>query len=169
MKYLKSILIVITVNLCLTYNMIAQSEQGYILGIKNFEKSFPSENSGWDSYDNLYMNRHFDGKVSQNKLGLNTKEIIGKEIVYEYGIFSMTMVIESDSSLYWKDQNGEDGSNQKINTIHINNFKTLLSWVETDNTFITMYSDFNEGKSSAFLYRENGSITPVEGIIKMKK
>lgn len=169
MKYFKTILIVIAFNISLTSSMIAQSEQGYILGIKNFEKSFPSENSGWDSYDNLYMNKHYDGKINQNKLGLNTKEIIGKEIVYEYGIFSLNMVIESDSSLYRKDQNGEDGSNQKINTIHINNFKALLSWREADNTFVTMYSDYNEGKSSAFLYRDNGSITPVKGIIKIKK
>ena len=63
MKYLESILFVITVNICLTASIIAQSEQGYVLGMKNFEKSFSSENTDWDSYENLYIDTHWGGQL----------------------------------------------------------------------------------------------------------
>lgn len=66
--------------------LMAQGERQYIFGIKDFEKSFHSSNSDWDSFNNLYMDTHYDGKLISSKLGLKTNEIIGKEMTYEYGI-----------------------------------------------------------------------------------
>ncbi len=48
--------------------LMAQSEQGYVLGIKNFEKSFPSDNSNWDSFDNLYAESGLYNNFIQDKL-----------------------------------------------------------------------------------------------------
>lgn len=169
MKYLKSILFVITVNICLTASIIAQSEQGYILGMKNFEKSFPSEYSDWDSYENLYMDTHWDGQLTSNKLGLKTDDIIGKEMIYEYGNFEVNLVITSDSTLYLKNNKTGQDANEKMSTIHIDENTMLASFVDTENNLVTMLSDFENGKASVFLYKDDGSVTSVSGSIKMKK
>lgn len=169
MKYLKSILFVITVNICLTASIIAQSEQGYILGMKNFEKSFPSEYSDWDNYENLYMDTHWDGQLTSNKLGLKTDDIIGKEMIYEYGNFEVNLVITSDSTLYLKNNKTGQDANEKMSTIHIDENTMLASFVDTENNLVTMLSDFENGKASVFLYKDDGSVTSVSGSIKMKK
>lgn len=169
MKHLKSILFVITVNLCLTASIIAQSEQGYVLGMKNFEKSFPSEHSDWDSFDNLYMGTHYDGSLSQHTLNLSTKKIIGQEMVFEFDLFTVELVINSNFTIVNRGTSSEDVANQKIKTIHLDNYRSLVSWLEADNTYVTMYADFQEGKTSAFLYGNDGSVTPISGSIRMKK
>lgn len=169
MKYLKPILFVIIVNLCLTASLIAQSEQGNLYRIKNFEKSFPTDPNEWDSYENLYMNTHWDGQLTSNKLGLTTNDIIGKEMIYKYGNFDVHLVITSDSTLYLKnDKTGQD-ANEKMSTIHIDENTILASFIDSDNNLVTMFSDFDNGKASAFLYKKDGSVLSVSGSIKMKK
>jgi hypothetical protein len=152
----------------LSIPVMSQSEQGYLLGIKNFEKSFPSENIDWDSYENLYLDAHYDKNLKPLRLGLKSQEIIGKRMTYEYGIYNVDLVITSDSTLYLKDNKTGKDANQKTTTIHIDENTMLVSWLEDDNTFITMLSDFHNGKASAFLYKENGNVTPIRGSIKMK-
>lgn len=169
MKYLKEILFLILINICLTASVVAQSEQGYLLGMKNFEKSFPSENSDWDSYDNLYLDTHYDGKLSSDKLGLKTNDIIGKEMIYQYGNFDVHLVITSDSTLYLKNNKTGNHANEKMSTIHIDENTMLASFVDTDNNLVTMLSDFDTGKASAFLHKDDGSVTTLSGSIKMKK
>lgn len=61
-------LILIFGSTCINTPLLAQSEQGYVLGIKNFEKSFPSDNSDWDSFENLYAESGSYGNVIQDKL-----------------------------------------------------------------------------------------------------
>lgn len=169
MMYLKPIVFVITVNLCLTASIIAQSEQGYMLGMKNFEKSFPSEHSDWDSFDNLYMGAHYDGGLSQQKLNLSTKKIIGQEMIFEFDLFTVELVINSSFTIVNQGTNNEGVAIKKTKTIHLDNHRSLISWLEADKTYVTMYADFQEGKTSAFLYRDNGSVTPISGSIKLKK
>lgn len=169
MKYLKPVVFVITVNICLTATIIAQSEQGYMLGMKNFEKSFPSENTDWDSFDNLYMGTHYDGGLSQQKLNLSTKKIIGQEMVFEFDLFTVELVINSNFTVVTRGTNSEDVANEKIKTIHLDNHRSLVSWLEADNTYVTMYADFQKGQSWAFLYQDDGNVTPISGSIRMKK
>lgn len=169
MKYLKQILLLILINLCLTIFIKAQSEQGYILGIKNFEKSFPSNNSDWDSYDNLYLDTHYNGQLLSGKLGLKTDDIIGKEMIYQYGNFDVHVVITSDSTLYLKNNKTGQDANEKMSTIHIDENTMLASFVDTENNLVTMLSDFDNGKASAFLYKDDGSVTTLSGSIKIKK
>lgn len=153
----------------LSIPVMSQSEQGYMLGIKNFEKSFPSENTDWDSYENLYLDTHMDGQLANNKLGLKTNDIIGKEMIYEYDNFNVHLVITSDSTLYLKNNKTGQDANEKMSTIHIDENTMLASFVDTENNLVTMLSDFENGKASAFLYKDDGSVTSVSGSIKMKK
>ena len=169
MKYLESILFVITVNICLTASIIAQSEQGYVLGMKNFEKSFSSENTDWDSYENLYIDTHWGGQLTNTKLGLKTHDIIGKEPVYQYGNFDVHLAITSDSTLYLKNNKTGQDANEKMSTIHIDKNTMLASFVDTENNLVTMLSDFENGKASAFLYKDDGSVTSISGSIKIKE
>lgn len=169
MNYLKPVLLMILINICLTASITAQSEQGYLLGIKNFEKSFPSTNSDWDSFENLYMDTHYDGKLLSSKLGLKINDVIGKEMIYKYGHFDVHLVITSDSTLYIKNTKTGQTANEKMSTIHIDENIMLASFVDTENNLVTMLSDFDNGKASAFLYKDDGSVIPLSGSIKMKK
>ena len=169
MIYLKPVLFMILINICLTASIVAQSEQGYLLGIKNFEKSFPSANSDWDSFENLYMDTHYDGKLLSNKLGLKINDVIGKEMIYKYGHYDVHLVITSDSTLYLKNAKTGQTANEKMSTIQIDEKKMLSSFIDTENNLVTMLSDFDNGKASAFLYKDDGSVIPLSGSIKMKK
>jgi len=169
MKYLKPILFVITINICSTASFFAQSEQGYMLGMKNFEKSFPSGSTDWNSYENLYTDTHWDGQLTSNKLGLTTNDILGKVMIYKYGNFDVHLVMTSDSTLYLKNNKTGQDANEKMSTIHIDENTMLASFVDTDNNLVTMHSDFDNGKASAFLYKDDGSVTSVCGFIKLKK
>ncbi len=60
MKY-TAILFMIWVYANLTTSLMAQSEQGYILGMKNFEKSFPAENSDQEYLADIYQESYSDG------------------------------------------------------------------------------------------------------------
>lgn len=169
MKYLKSTLLIILINIFLTASIAAQSEQGYLLGIKNFEKSFPSSSSDWDSFENLYMDTHYDGKLLSSKLGLKINDVIGKEMIYKYGHYDVHLVITSDSTLYLKNTKTGQTANEKMSTIQIDEKKMLSSFIDTENNLVTMLSDFDNGKASAFLYKDDGSVIPLSGSIKMKK
>jgi hypothetical protein len=140
-----------------------------MLGMKNFEKSFPSENTDWESYENLYMDTHWEGQLSSNKLGLKTNDIIGKEMIYEYGNFDVHLVITSDSTLYLKNNKTGQDANEKMSTIHINENTMLATFVDTENNLVTMLSDFDNGTASAFLYNDDGSVTSISGSIKIKE
>ena len=166
---LKNILYILLASTSLSSLLIAQSEQGYMLGMKNFEKSFPSDDTDWYSNENLYLNSHLDGHLTSNKLGLKTKDIIGKEMIYKYGNFDIQLVITSDSTLYFKNNQTGNDANEKISTIQIDKHTMLASFVDTENNLITMFSDFEYGKTSAFLYKEDGSVISVSGSIKLKK
>ncbi len=169
MKYLKPILFVILINIGLTASIFAQSEQGYLLGMKNFEKSFPSEKSDWDSYENLYMDTHYEGKLISKKLGLRTEDIFGKEMIYKYGHFDVHIVMTSDSTVYLKNNKTGKDAKEKMSTIHINENTMLVSFVDADNNLVTMLSDFDNGKASAFLYKDDGSVTSILGSIRIKE
>ena len=169
MKYLKPIQLVIVINICFTASIIAQSEQGYLLGMKNFEKSFPSEKFDWDSYENLYMDTHYHGKLISSKLGLKTNDIIGKEMIYKYGHFDVHIVMTSDSTVYLKNNKTGKEAKEIMSTINIDENTMLTSFVDTENNLVTMHSDFDNGKASAFLIKDDGSVTALSGSIKIKK
>jgi hypothetical protein len=56
-----------------------------------------------------------------------------------------------------------------MSTIQIDEKKMLSSFIDTENNLVTMLSDFDNGKASAFLYKDDGSVIPLSGSIKMKK
>ena len=169
MKLQNTIMYVFLLSTLLSVPIISQSEQGYMLGMKNFEKSFPKDHNQWDSYENLYLDTHWDGQITSPKLGLTTNDIFGKEMIYRYGNFDIHLVITSDSTLYLKNNKTGQDANEKMSTIHIDENTMLASFVDTENNLVTMLSDFENGKASAFLYKDDGSVTTVSGSIKLKK
>ena len=102
-------------------------------------------------------------------LNLTSQEIIGKEMIFEYDLFTVDLVISSDTTLYWRDMKTSNDANERSKTIHINEHTSLVSWLEADSTFVTMYADFLKGETSAFLYRNDGRIVPITGSIMLKK
>ncbi|MEO8399913.1 MAG: hypothetical protein ABI550_08895 [Ignavibacteriaceae bacterium] len=90
-------------------------------------------------------------------------------MIYDFDIFSVDLIIDSDSTLYWKDRKTGQEESENTKTIHTDKYKTLVSWLETNKTFVTMFSDFQKGKAYAFLYWDDGRIMPVTGSIKMKE
>ena len=131
----------------LTIQVLPQSEQGYILGIKNFEKSFPAQNSKWYSYENLYMDRHYDGKINEDKIDYNQFDFMKSENGTDNDLFSINAENEFDYNFY-KDIKTIKSPDQKLKLININNFKFLQTWLETENTFVTIDLDSYKYKSS---------------------
>ena len=118
---------------------------------------------------NLYIDTHWGGQLTNTKLGLKTHDIIGKELVYQYGNFDVHLAITSDSTLYLKNNKTGQDANEKMSTIHIDKNTMLASFVDTENNLVTMLSDFENGKASAFLYKDDGSVTSISGSIKIKE
>lgn len=147
MKSLILCLYFLIFNIMLTIPLLPQSEQGYILGIKNFEKSFPTQNSRWDSYENLYMDRHYDGKIIEDKIDYNQFDFMKSENRTDNDLFSINAENEFDYNFY-KDIKTMKSPDQKLKLININNFKFLQTWLETENTFVTIDLNSYKYKSS---------------------
>jgi hypothetical protein len=169
MKYVKPILYLTTIYIFLTASVIAQSEQGYILGMKNFEKAFPSETNPWDDFDNLYMDTHYDGQIIMRGVKGNSNKIDGQEMLFEFDHFTVELVMNSNSALVNRGTNNEYVADENTKTIQLDNHRSLVSWLEADNTYVTMYADFLNGQTSAFIYKEDGDVIPLSGSIRMKK
>ena len=169
MMYKNPILFVILICSCLSASINAQSESVNIYAVKNFEKSFPSNITKWYSYENLYMDSYSEGTLKSGKLGLTTDEIFGKVMIYEFGNFNIQLVITSDSTLYLKKNKTGQNVNEKMSSIHINENTMFISFVDANNNFVTILSDFENGKTSAFFYKDDASVTSFSGSIIMKK
>lgn len=169
MMYINPILFVILISSCFSASINAQSESVNIYAVKSFEKSFPSNITDWDSYENLYMDSYSYGTLKSGKLGLTTDEIFGKAMIYEFGNFNIHLVITSDSTLYLRNNKTGQNVNEKMSSIHIDENKLFTSFVDADNNFVTMLSDFENGKTSAFFYKDDASVTSFSGSIIMKK
>jgi hypothetical protein len=170
MNFLLIILFLIEASTCLNTPLMAQSEQGQLLGIVNFEKSFPTFSSDpeWEYFNDFFMNNHLGASSVKKGDDLKTLDIIGKEMTYEYDLYTVHLVISSDSTLHWKDVDTAAWVDEKSKTIHIDDYRMLTSWFESGNTFVTMFSDFRKGEASAFLYKDDGGIIPLSGSIKIK-
>jgi len=169
-NYLLFSVLLVSTSICLNTTLMAQSEQGQLLGIVNFEKSFPTFSSDpeWEYINDFFMNNHLGARSVNKGDDLKTLDIIGKEMTYEYDLFTVHLVISSDSTLHWKDVNNAAWVDEKSKTIHIDDYRMLTSWLESGNTFVTMFSDFRKGEASAFLYKDDGGIIPLSGSIKIK-
>jgi len=170
MNFLLIILFLIAASTCLNTSLMAQSEQGQLLGIVNFEKSFPTFSSDpeWEYLNDFFINNHLSGSSVNKGDDLKTLDIIGKQMTYQYDLFTVHIVISSDSTLHWKDHNKVEWVDEKSKTIHIDDYRMLTSWLESGNKFVTMFSDFRKGEASAFIYQDDGRITPISGSIKIK-
>lgn len=164
------IMLIIMISVGLINTIMAQSEQGRLVGLVNFEKSVPGYNSDPEQeyLNDFFLNQNFNNQSVFNINDLNTLGIIGKEIAYEYDLFTVHMIISSDSTLHL--QNTAEGTwvNTKSKTIHLDDYRMLTPWVESDNTIVTLFSNFRKGEASAFLFKDDGVITPLSGSIKIK-
>jgi hypothetical protein len=169
-NYLLFSAFLVLTSFCMNTSVMAQSEQGQLLGIVNFEKSFPTFHSDpeWEYINDFFMNSHLGERSMSIGDELKTLDIIGKEMTYEYDLFTVHLVIRSDSTLQWKDINNAAWVDEKSKTIHIDDYRMLTSWRESGNTLVTMFSDFRKGEASAFLYKDDGGIIPLSGSIKIK-
>lgn len=109
-------------------------------------------------------------KDTRDKMpGLNYKEVLGKQLVFNFGSASYNIIISSDSTLYWKDQKTGQDEHEKTQTIPVNRHTNMVSWIEADGTFVSMYADFETGKALVFLYTKTGEIVPLTGTLNLNK
>jgi len=99
--------------------------------------------------------------------GLNYLEVLGKQLVFDFGSTSYHIIIGSDSTLYWKNQKTGQDEHERTQTIPVNHHANLVSWLEADGTFVSMYVDFETGKALVFLYTKTREIVPLTGKIKL--
>ncbi len=105
--------------------------------------------------------------VSAQTDALKSENMTGQKMVYEYDSFAVDIVISSDTTLYWKLRDTGEEANEKTVTVHLDDYKTLTSWLEDDGELVTVYSDFRKSKTSAVMYKPDGRIVPVSGVIRL--
>jgi hypothetical protein len=98
-----------------------------------------------------------------------TKDIIGKELAYNFGGFIIDITFTSDTTLYWKERKSGQEANEKTKTQQINDHTILTGWYESDKTFVSLYSDFLKGETYGYQFRVNGKTIPLKGTIVLKK
>jgi hypothetical protein len=109
-------------------------------------------------------------KNTQNNIpGLNYQEVLGRQLVFDFGNAFYNIIISSDSTLYWKDQKTGQDEHEKTQIIPVNKHANMVSWLEADGTFVCMYADFETGKALVFLYTKTGEIVPLTGKIKLNR
>jgi len=98
---------------------------------------------------------------------LSGKDIIGKKLGYQFTGGTISIIIHSDSTLYWRDDSKPREANEKTKTIHINEHTIMTAWYESDKTFVTLLSDFSKLKVSGMVCRADGKFYAIEGVIKL--
>ncbi|HPH85282.1 MAG TPA: hypothetical protein PLC48_07460 [Ferruginibacter sp.] len=99
---------------------------------------------------------------------LTSKDIINKQLIYNFTGGNILIVISSDSTLFWRDDSKPKEAHEKTKTIHINDHTVMTSWYESDKTFVTLVSDFYKLKVSGMVCRADGKFYPIEGVIQLK-
>ncbi|MFZ1292099.1 MAG: hypothetical protein WAR79_18540 [Melioribacteraceae bacterium] len=170
MKSVKSIPFVIFVITSIFSTLMAQNDERKLAEILMFGKPFYKQNTEfeWEYYDAIAAENNSSEKLEQKELSLTYRNIIGKEMIFIYDLFTVEIMIGSDSTLSWKDSKSKKIKDEKTRTIHIDNKITLKSWLDADNTYVTMYADFYQGDTHAFLSKSDGKIEIANGSIKLK-
>jgi hypothetical protein len=163
---MKSIFLTINIIIFLSTLIAAQENDELIAFGKPFYKH--AWEMDWEYYDAMKTMNNEIKNDEQNKLGLTYKSIIGKKMVVEYDLFTADVVVNSDSQLIWRNSKRKEFENETTHTVHLDDHKTIKSWLEDDNTFITMYADFKTGDSHAILLKSTGEIEQATGSIKIK-
>lgn len=99
----------------------------------------------------------------------STKDIIGKELAYDFGGFIIDITFTSDTTLYWKVRKSEKDAHENTTTLQINEHTILTGWYESDKTFVSLYSDFLKGETYGYQFRVDGRKIPLKGTIALKK
>ena len=98
-----------------------------------------------------------------------TKEVMGKELAYNFGGFIIDIIFSSDTTLHWKERKSGKDANEKTKTQQVNDHTILTGWYESDKTFVSLYSDFLKGETYGYQFRVNGKTIPLKGTIVLKK
>lgn len=99
---------------------------------------------------------------------LQVKDILKKELVYQFEGGAIMMIISTDSTLYWKNGSKGTSAHEKSKTIHVNEHAVMTAWYESDKTFVSLLSDFETLKVSGMVCRADGKFYPVKGTIVVK-
>ncbi|MEL7220027.1 MAG: hypothetical protein AAGJ93_01840 [Bacteroidota bacterium] len=77
-------------------------------------------------------------------LSFSFEEIMGDTLYYEVGDAVFDIVIQPDSSLYWKSYNPKYGTEawEKATIIPISDSENMVSYVEKGNVGVCWYNDF---------------------------
>lgn len=170
MKSVNSTLFIIFIITAIFSTLSAQTDERKLAETLMFGKPFFKQNTEfeWEYYDALAEKNNSIEKLENKELSLTYQNIIGKEMIFEYDLFTVEIIITTDSTLSWKDSKSKKINNEKTKTIHIDNKTILKSWVEVDNTQVVMFADFYQGDTHAFLYNSDGKIEIANGSIKLK-
>ncbi|MBK7105122.1 MAG: hypothetical protein IPH62_07555 [Ignavibacteriae bacterium] len=170
MKLVNSTLFIIFVITAIFSTLSAQTDERKLAEILMFGKPFYKQNTEfeWEYYDAIAEENNSIEKLENKELSLTYQNIIGKEMIIEYDLFTVEIMITTDSTLSWKDYKSKKINNEKTKTIHIDNKTILKSWLEVDNTLVVMFADFYQGDTHSILYKNDGNIELANGSIKLK-
>lgn len=101
--------------------------------------------------------------------GLKSKDILNKDLIYQFTGGNILIRISSDTTLFWRDDSKPKEENEKTKTVHISDQVLMTAWYESDKTFVTLVSDFDKLKVSGMVCWADGRFYAIEGTIQIKK
>ncbi len=96
------------------------------------------------------------------------KDILHKELVYQFDGGNILIIFRSDTELYWRNDSKPKEAVEQSKTTHIDDYTIMTAWYESDKTFVTLLSDFNRLKVSGMVCRPDGKFYPISGTIEIK-
>lgn len=164
---MKFIQLVFFLSIYLALEILAQSQPREIVEISNYGKPYNKNSGELEYYKVNFLENNDNSKSVIKKLDSKYQDIVGKEMIVNFENFSIELIINSDSTLFWKDKNSINHYKENTKTIYIDEYSTFVSWLGSNKKFLSMYSDFKNGRIAAFLRTDNGKIKPVNGAIKL--
>jgi hypothetical protein len=101
--------------------------------------------------------------------GLTSREILNRDMIYEFNGGSLLIRISSDTTLFWRDDSKPKEAYEKTKTVHLDAHTLMTAWYESDKTFVSMLSDFGKMKVTCMVCRADGKFYPIEGKIRIKE
>jgi hypothetical protein len=168
-NFLLLVLALLVASTILNDSVMAQSEQGRLVGIINYEKALPKNNNDLEAefFATLYQENLGDTKKENKKV--NQATIVEKSMTDDFGAFMVDLIQSSSPSVNWKNTSTIKCTDENIKSILCKEYVPLMSWMESERSFVKIYSDLNQSKSTAVLYEIDDSKKPNAALFEINK
>jgi hypothetical protein len=163
-------LIAVLVGTSFNASLMAQSEQGILVGLINYEKALPKSNSVLeaDFFATLYQGNLGNTNKKENQK-IKSVTDIEANMSADFGAFIIDLIQSSHPSVNWKSIGSVNCVDISNNSILCDEYIPLISWLESEKSFVKIYTESNQSVSTGMLYGYDASNINDISTIEMNK